>query len=201
VFLSQETPLYGGSIHDEDIVPVEGHPDQVYETFNYQLALDMDWESMGETDTQVSYDVRGLVDSSTVELAVYDDIGYNQGSNPYRYVDGADPDVSGSGTATYDALDADELAALFSGSNGSAPVGGQHYSLTFNLTDAEWFDDLIDPTLVLWMHFTQECGNDDGMGKIPEGSVPEPFSMVMLGCLGAGMLGARKARQWRKAAK
>jgi hypothetical protein len=43
------------------------------------------------------------------------------------------------------------------------------------------------------------CGNDNLMGKIPDGAVPEPVTMVMLGCLGAGMLGSRKLSQRKKA--
>jgi len=49
---------------------------------------------------------------------------------------------------------------------------------------------------------TQQCGNDySDMGTVSIPEVPEPVTMVMLGCLGAGMLGARAAARRRKTEK
>lgn len=56
-----------------------------------------------------------------------------------------------------------------------------------------------DGTLDTLVHWTMSCGNDGGDAVLPEmPGVPEPMSMLMLGCLGAGMLGARKVTHRKK---
>jgi hypothetical protein len=51
-------------------------------------------------------------------------------------------------------------------------------------------------------YWTEDCGNDYGsVPSVTVPQVPEPVTMVMLGCLGAGMLGARAAARRRKTEK
>lgn len=62
------------------------------------------------------------------------------------------------------------------------------FSLGFNATSGV-------SVVAFW---TESCGNDWGATpsvNIPP--IPEPVSMLMLGCLGAGMLGARQVRRLR----
>jgi len=158
--------------------------------FGYTYALDINWGDASATS--FTYNAFQLPPGVPLEVA---DVAYapptNEGSNPYRYHSGGnpEPDPVGSGVATWAQLASDGE--------------GAHYSMTFDFSGAEasWLFNGVLPEMDLYTHFTMQCGNDDLMGLAPDFSTPEPMSMVMLGCLGAGMLAARKARQWRKAAK
>lgn len=189
LFLADSTPKFGEGAHA--VSPATTPPTSdgtTLEIYGYDLALDLNWDSVvGNT---VSYNVMGLTPNSTLELAVYNEQGYNPGSNPYRYLSNGDNLASGSAT----------LGTVADGTYGLTG-GGQHYTLTFDLSNAAWLDAYLkyDPTADLWTHFTMGCGNDNLMGQIPDGAVPEPVTMVMLGCLGAGMLGSRKLSQRKKA--
>jgi hypothetical protein len=182
-------PLYGAT------APSIGEGvTETNESFGYEFALVMNWANATEIDDywSVDYDVISLTEGATLAVTqtVYDGHNeWNEGSNPYRWLSGGTEIEDAAGTATYRALGDDDYEGL---------TGGPHYSVTFDLSDASW----LGTRTGLWTHFTQECGNDNVIGNKDDYTpVPEPFSMVMLGCLGAGMLGARKARQWRKAAK
>ena len=196
VFLATKLPDYGATIGP--LVP-PGYPNPIIqETFNYSRVLDIDWEAMGASST-ANFTVRNLTQNTSLELAVYGGNGTNVGSNPYRWSPTSPyPDVVGSGTAEYVKYDNNQALYNAFGTDVAGITGGIHYSMTFNLTQEGW-DQWITAG-DLWTHFTYACGNDDMMGYT-EVPVPEPMSMVMLGCLGAGMLGARKARKLRKAAK
>ena len=201
VFLAMTEPKYGATILAMNPLPkrysdaactIESLTGKyVKEQFGYTKVLNMNWlgASLNSDGSSwsVPYRAEDLVVNTTVELAVYPGTTYNSGSNPYRV--NADP-TSYDRTATF---------TEYTGANGGGQFAGTtHYSVAFNFFDGDWIGPAADD---LWMHFTMGCGNDDLMGHIPDTSVPEPISMVMLGCLGAGMLGARKARQLRKAAK
>lgn len=158
--------------------------------YNYDFVLDIDWEnSLGfNGGNSIYYDVVKLTGGPAVlQRTVYGGDGHNEGSNPYRLISGGLPVTSGmatfsnQGTATYENL-----------------VGGQHYQMDFDLSAAGMGVGATTPGF--WAHFTMECGNDDLIGYAEDYTppVPEPMSMVMLGCLGAGMFGARKLRR-RKA--
>ena len=59
-----------------------------------------------------------------------------------------------------------------------------------------WDVGIGNETSRVQIHWTMSCGNDIGEGYgVTRAGVPEPMSMVMLGCLGAGMLGARRVRR------
>ncbi|MBI5094587.1 MAG: hypothetical protein HZB26_19405 [Candidatus Hydrogenedentes bacterium] len=46
--------------------------------------------------------------------------------------------------------------------------------------------------------WTEDCGNDYGTTpQVTVPPVPEPITMIMLGCMGAGMLGARRIKHWK----
>jgi len=195
-------PLYGPAA---DAVPVTtvGGVRYAESNFGYQYALDINWGST--TATTFTYDVISLPSTAKLEMAsVY--YTQNEGSNPYRYNSGG-TDI-GDGSATYKSFANDAaLNSYLVGLGGNAitsPTGGSHYALTFNLDNASWLGTVAPGDhLDFWAHFTQECGNDDlmGHGDLYAPPVPEPISMVMLSCLGAGMLGTRKIRQWRKSGR
>ncbi|MCX5757584.1 MAG: hypothetical protein NTU83_03580 [Candidatus Hydrogenedentes bacterium] len=91
--------------------------------------------------------------------------------------------------------------------------GGNQYD--HNVVEAFLSESLlsrygINPTggsIAVGMYMTEQCGNDavslaGTYAEVVTPPVPEPLSMVMLGCLGAGMFGARKAKRlMSKAAK
>ena len=192
VFLSTNLPKYGATI---GAVPVGQQI--IKETFKYESVLDIDWETMNANNSNTAnFTVWGLTQDTSLEMAVYGGNGLNVGSNPYRWSSiGSD---LGSGTAEYQQYLNDAALVTKFGTDVAGITGGTHYSMTFRLAQNGWNEWIREGNL--WTHLTMECGNDAVMGYtyVP---VPEPMSMVMLGCLGAGMLGARKARQLRKAAK
>lgn len=55
-----------------------------------------------------------------------------------------------------------------------------------------WDFDVNSSPSQLAVHWTMSCGNDVGDHSF---GVPEPMSMVMLGCLGVGMFGVRRVRR------
>jgi len=194
LFFATRLPNYGATIGPITTIvnPI------IAETFNYTSVLDIDWETMRATSaTTANFVVRALNQNTSLEVAVYGNSGLNVGSNPYRWFSTPSPDgdVRGSGTATYNVYASD--AALVAAHPDAAGItGGTHYTMTFSNLSV---GGIVKPG-DLWTHFTQGCGNDDLMA-FTDVEVPEPLSMVMLGCLGAGMIGARKLRKSRKPAK
>ncbi|MCX5757585.1 MAG: hypothetical protein NTU83_03585 [Candidatus Hydrogenedentes bacterium] len=198
LFLSTAKPNYGATIGS--LTP-SGFPNPtIQETFKYEDVLDIDWENpfaVTATTASVNYAVRSLTQNSTLELAAYNGGGQNVGSDPYRYKSEADGSIGAAittGVATFTNLGYGNAYGLTS---------GQHYSVTFDIanTTGPGSNDWLALTGPLWSHFTISCGNDDLMGYVKDTSVPEPISMIMLGCLGVGMFGASKVRKSRKAAK
>ena len=176
--------------------------------FGYNYVLDIDWGD--PTATSFNYDIYGLADASIEVVNVYGGDpppGMHTDANPYRYNDGGE--YIASGTLTWQHIPygyaATNLGLTYLEST------YDRYMITFeNLFDVngflgdQWSVLGLDEgqTTTLWTHFTQECGNDNLMGKLENfRPIPEPFSMLMLGCLGTGMLGSRRLRKWRKAAR
>jgi len=215
VFLAPSVPKYGATIlsmspaltrySDAACTIVNPIGPYVKNVFGYTSALNVNWT--GATDTNgdgiwnVPFAVQDLA-PATLELAVYNGATYNPGSNPFRVA--SDPTSYGL-SATFRQFNSDAALALAYGTavNGITGWAGDnvHYSVTFTLTNQQWLDASLPNKGPLWEHFTMGCGNDDLMGKITNTETPEPMSMVMLGCLGVGMIGARRARKLRKAAK
>ena len=169
----------------------------VKNNFGYSYVLAFNWKDAGPIENgtaQVSYDVYGLADANLELSASW--FSENQGANPYKYLDGGILIDGAGGTATFNTFLTDQaLTNHLGGLTVGTGWGGNntHYTLTIdNLLNQSWLQGGDG----LWTHFTQECGNDSLMGYYSDFEpVPEPISMVMLGCLGAGMLGARKLRR------
>lgn len=180
-----------------DVAP-SGYRGSTYvnNNFGYSYVLAFDWANAGAIvngTAQVNYEVYGLAGANLELSASW--FSENQGANPYKYLDGGILIDGAGGTATFNTFSSDAaLNSHFGEVVGTGWGGNQtHYTLTIdNLLNQNW----LQGGNGLWTHFTQECGNDSLMGYYSDFEpVPEPISMVMLGCLGAGMFGARKLRR------
>ena len=197
VFLTLGTtaPKYGAAINWEiDGTATTETPNK----YGFQFALHLDLDADQKWNSG-KYSVIALNENSELGLSlatVYGGANYNNDANPWKWNSGGEVLVSG---LVADFTSLDPGAYVYDNPDTPSP-GGTHYSVTFDLSHTALGTVGVETNL--WTHFTMECGNDMIMGHTGDYTpVPEPFSMVMLGCLGAGMLGARKARQWRKAAK
>ena len=203
-------PAYGPdatTVTQSAVDPI--NPLIVHSNFGYNYALDIHWGD--PTATTFDYDIYGLAGASVEVANVYGGDpppGMHTDANPYRYLDGGEYIASGSLTWAHIPYG---WAANNLGLTYLESTDFHRYMITFeNLLHEDgflgdqWSVLGLDEgqTTTLWTHFTQECGNDNLMGRMENFKpVPEPFSMLMLGCLGTGMLGSRKIRKWRKAAR
>lgn len=131
----------------------------VQNVWGYDYVIDMDW-------TNGNYIVY-KIDASTILQTITFYTG-NTGSNPYKYSSGAVEQV-GSGTASFETFSSNITPyGTFNGAYGN----NTHYAVTIN--DSYFGNKYI-------VHFTEQCGNDDLIGK-----VPEPATIILLGC---GLLG------------
>jgi hypothetical protein len=189
IFVSTDSDLEFGEIdkadggHKSTFTPSGGGVENY--TWGYEWVFDMDYGTG-------TYDLIALHNQSV--SVVYD---INTGSNPYKYAGGGIPVVVNApimwGLNPYAAgtiPGLDEWTEL--GNDGKPYV---HYAFAVDI------QPIIDEAGIdspFWFHLTQECGNDNLMGKgSPEGgSVPEPPVMALLGMALFGMAGiGRKIRK------
>ena len=123
--------------------------------------------------------------------------------NPNPYVVAAPATINGTAT---------NWSAWFAGTAGAASYSDRD-ATDHNFIEAVLYEDFLEAGMLAFgwdvaegtpnspnymlIHWTETCGNDVGDIEVPSG-VPEPMSMVMLGCLGAGMLGARRVTRRKK---
>ncbi len=135
----------------------------VTDTFGYDYVFDLNFNDS-------SYTVYALNTVSKTETSYY---WQNQGSNPWRYVDGGEEIGDGSFN-------------FMEGVTGLGFEGDCHYALTgFDLS-------IIGDDIDFISHFTMGCGNDNLMGKTSP--VPEPATMLLLGIglIGVAGIGRKK---------
>lgn len=147
VFLALDTvaaPLYGATAPNS--MAADGFID-LANTFGYNYVLDIDWEN--PNGNNVNFTVY-QIDSATLLSAYFDQ---NEESNPFRYREGGT--LIDTGVATLTSYNTDVYGLL----------GGYHNELSINLADLPGFNEI-------WVHNTQECGNDNLMGHhVPDGGL------------------------------
>ena len=196
LFLAFDTkPLYG----DSDIPPIGGNANiDVANTFGYDYALDTNW---GAPSTFAAVDLNQ--NSPVLTKTVY--YNQNEGADPWKLSSGGQ--ITDRGFVSLASYETDaalwaaygELDHVIYGA-GTAVDAYKHYTATFDVTSIvlPLLQALPDEgVLLMWTHFTQQCGNDNLMGYVeipkPENIVPEPSTMalLLLGLLGTF---ARKLR-------
>lgn len=153
--------------------PTQYPPDStVSDTFGYDFVLDMDYSAMTYTVVDISSAGAALRLKNVTEAI-------NWGSNPWRYVSGGLVTGYG-GTIGYNTYANDALALAA----GYDVTGGWHNAISVDLS---WLANYEPETLIV--HITQQCGNDDLMGQVPE---PSTIVLISLGL--GGLLLRRKVR-------
>ncbi|MFH0725040.1 MAG: PEP-CTERM sorting domain-containing protein [Pseudomonadota bacterium] len=136
----------------------------VSNSFSYDYVLDLDFSTY-------TYDVYRIYDSSLVKTAFYHQ---NQGSSPWRYVQGGD--LIKHSSFKYVTKLPDENDKFEGGDHNAVVV-----SLDF-LQIAPQGTDFIS-------HFTMGCGNDNLMGQGKLLPNPEPATLFLMGCGLIGLAG------------
>lgn len=164
---------------------------------NFDEASDPDWEVAIEAYNSDSHYRQPWGQTSSGDDSWWDSVPvpYQPWADPYAINYSAAADYSGApGTVN---LEYDDLQSTlgWSADHNFIEAYLSEDFLIWGFTTYGW--NLSD-TVALTIHWTESCGNDylEVDINLPPG-VPEPMSMVMLGCLGLGMLGARKAMRRR----
>lgn len=169
-----EEPVYGNPAHSGTLMSA----------YRYDYVLDVNWGAG-------TYDVYTNAAGVDVSLVAY---SQNYGSNPWARATDTGPQGTHvtSGTFSY-------VTGLTDSDTGFR--GGAHNAASFDLS---WLDTYLPSGGTdVWFHFTEQCGNDNLMGKVESGwdpgpapqPVPEPASM---GILGMGLLGLVTTRLRKK---
>jgi hypothetical protein len=133
-----------------------------------------------EVPSEIIHPTTGDTGLGSPGAFVYSDVVTGGADN---LVEGGSPHASGN-SADWNRYDHNVIEVYLS----SAWLATQGYNLSGSVT--------------VTTHWTEQCGNDTGeTPSVTVPQVPEPVTMVMLGCLGAGMLGARAAARRRKTEK
>lgn len=169
VFLAIDVgmPVYG------DATPSDLKDGYGYDTFSfdfgYNYVLDVDWENatdLGGGDYDVAYTVYAIDATAILQPGFFPS---NEDSSPFRYIDGGE--YFGEGVASITALASDAYGLY----------GDFHNQVSFDLADVG-----LDGFSELWVHNTQECGNDNLMGhysSVPDGGLTLLLLGVAVSCL------------------
>lgn len=125
--------------------------------FKFDYVLDVAWTNTGD----VKYNIIGLSSTSTLSLGYYGS-QYNLPSNPWRYVYNSNDRQIATGLLVTDYGKASQDDTGMSGWAGTDGAS-EHYVATFDLSS-------IDLSRGAVFHTTMECGNDNLLGKVPDGA-------------------------------
>lgn len=137
--------------------------------FGYDYVVDLDFV----TKNYVLYEI---VDNTLLSAVLYDE---TEVANPWAYASGGVE--KGSGSFEY-------YTGLTDAEVGFASASGLHNLVKIDLSNLAEMNDQICDTF----HFTQECGNDNLMGRVCP--IPEPASMMLLGLGAFGFIGFRRKK-------
>ena len=170
IFIDVDGDAEFGDIHGS----INGNEVPTTNTFGYDYVLDIGIDK---------FTIVELIEGATVQRAYYKQ---NQGSNPWKYVEGGELKYTSNKEefSVKGDLTNDDVFGLV----GYELFGGTHYAMSLNVDPL--FNLIGSDNLTF--HYTMECGNDNLMGQTAP--VPEPATMLLLGTGLIGLAGASRKK-------
>lgn len=173
LFVDVDNNALYGNASDGSPIPGGGSGNQIEtNSFGYDYVFDLDFASN-------TFSLYAINADSLVTNVYYDQ---NRGSNPWRYASGGT--LIGQANVRFDYQTGFTDDAI-----GNGLTGGLHNVVSIDLATL-FAQSNVSQERGITFHITEECGNDNLMGRDPV--VPEPATILLLGAGIIGLVGFRR---------